>query len=59
MARSKTDINRRYMHAFTHVRVGPVRIADSQAELSVVALFFVFQLYHFSIRKDVNAHFPV
>jgi hypothetical protein len=50
---------RGYMHALTHVRVGPVRIADYQAELSVLALFFVFQLYHFSIRKDVNAHFPV
>jgi hypothetical protein len=32
-ARSKTGMNRRYMHVFTHVRVGPVRIADSQAEL--------------------------
>ena len=52
-------INRRYTQAFTHVRVGPVRIADFQAELSLLALFFVFQLCHLSIRKDVNAHFPV
>jgi len=38
--------------------IGPARIADSQAELSGLALFLVFQLYRFSIRKDVNANFP-
>ena len=54
---SAPDINGRYMHVLTPVRVGPVRIADSQADPSVLALLLL-QLYHFSIRKDVNAHFP-
>jgi hypothetical protein len=57
-SRSEMDINGRYLHALTRVRVGPARIADSQADPSALALLFVFQLNHFSIPKDVNAHFP-